>query len=170
MPHLARVSLSMITLAALSFTGCGGGGSGGGGNAGSPPPSPAYVNGTITGQFGLNDLGFYAGALTSPATPTSTTVNPKLLFDIGNGFPSPVLGGTVTVTNVTWRVLKNGTVFSTGVVASIDGLGWTNIELPITPGAGTAVYRIEIDYTNAFSEANENNNFVEYTVAIPASG
>lgn len=167
MPHNARVSLSLslFTLAALSISGCGGGGSGGGGNAGSPPVLPAYVNGTSTGQYGSGDLGFNFGASTSPATPTSTTVNPKLLFDIGNGF----ITGT-TVTNVTWRVLKNGAAFSTGVVASMAVFSVTNIELPITPGAGTAVYRIEIDHTNAFSETNENNNFVEYTVAIPASG
>jgi hypothetical protein len=161
---------SMKLFSAFSFllficcvTGCGSGG--GDGGTSTPAASPAYVNGTLTGQYGSGDLGFYLGAKTSPATVTAATVNPKLQFDIGNGFPP----GTA-ITNVTWRVLKNGVLMTSGTVANIDTFSWADIEVGISAGAGTNVYRIEIDYNNAYSENNENNNFVEYTVTVPVAG
>lgn len=64
----------MVTL--MSVTDCGSGG--GGDSASATPPQPAYINGTTTGQYTNNDVGFYLGASTIPATVTSTTVNPKL--------------------------------------------------------------------------------------------
>jgi hypothetical protein len=148
------------TIAVLAGCGSGGGGYGGGGS-GNPPPH--YVNGTTTGQFGDNDLGFFQGALTVPATITTATPSPILRFDIGNGFHS-------TVTNVHWSIQKNGVAFTSGIVPSLAAFGFIDVDVPITATVGAAVYRITIDDVGAFAETNENNNFVEFTVTVAASG
>ncbi len=155
--RLCTVSASSLLLA---FAGCGGGAGGGGGGSSS---QPAYENGTMTGQFGSNDLGFYLGVRIAPESPTASTPAPTLEWDIGNGF-------STTKNNIIFRVSKNGDAFALGTITSIAAFGWEDISLPITPGAGTAVYRIEIDPDNTVSETNENNNWVEFTVDIPAGG
>jgi CARDB len=155
-----KTATVILFLSLLLVAGCG---SGGGSGGGSPPPMPAYINGTATGQFGPGDLGFYLGAKTTPATPTASTPDPKLNFDIGNGWSHDV-------TNVSWRVLKNGTLFTSGTATSIPAFGWVDVAVSITPGSGSSIYRIEIDYNNNFSETNENNNWVEYAVSIAFSG
>ncbi len=167
MPAVRLMSQSFgalsLALFAAAVSGCGSGGGGGYGNSGGAPALPAYINGTTTGQYTNGDLGFYLGAHTTPTTVLATTTTPKIHFDIGNG-------NATDVTNVHWRVLQDGTAFTSGTAALIGGFAWVDIEFNITAGAGTHVYRIEIDDTHAFTETNENNNFVELTVAVPASG
>ncbi len=160
-----KLAVMLIGCSILALTACGSSGGGGSGPT-AVPPQPAYVNGTTTGQFTNNDLGYYFGAKTSPVTVTSGTVDPKIMFDIGNGY-------LVNQSNVKWRVLKNGILFHTpGVNATINATSHIDLEFPITPGAGVNVYRIEIDPTNEFTETNENNNYVELTVSVtaPANG
>ncbi|MBA3936659.1 MAG: hypothetical protein H0X38_04290 [Planctomycetes bacterium] len=157
---VAVLAAMASTLVALAGCGSGGGGYGGGGS-GNPPPH--YINGTTTGQFGDNDLGFFQGALTVPSTITTATPSPILRFDIGNGFHS-------TVTNVHWSIQKNGVAFTSGIVATLATLDSINIDVPIPATVGSAVYRITIDDTGNFAETNENNNFVEFTVTVAASG
>ncbi len=157
----AFASLATVvgTIAMLTGCGYGGGGSGSGGSGNTPPQ---FINGTTTGQFGDNDLGFFQGAQTVPATITTATPSPILRFDIGNGFHS-------TVSNVHWTIQKNGVAFMSGIVPSLAAFGFIDVDVPITATAGAAVYRITIDDVGAFAETNENNNFVEFTVTVAAS-
>lgn len=158
-----RASLCPLILSLAVFGGgCSGGGGGGGSSAPTPPPQPAYVNGTTTGQYTNNDIGFYLGASTNPSVVVASTPSPKLVFDIGNGF--------TTAKTVNFRVLQDGLPFHSGSISDLPGLSFLAFEVAITAGAGTHVYRIELDHTSAISETNENNNFVEFVVTVAASG